>query len=634
MKLAIRNDEADVVVCLATSRLYRRALTALQFAQEYVVEAGMRCVFVLQSIDSLETDQWQILLQLHAIMDENQLKYMVGHIRAGHEGLLLLERVHSTLAFGYAGKVIEGALTRLRKPSRKIEIDENLRKWVIQVFKWFVDNKANYKAIARRLNAEKVAPPPKVSHWTRHAVKYLLGNRRYVGDWSYGRRETVWMNRLDTSRQIPREKPLRDHRIDRLRIVDDALFGAAYERIESLKLGERTGRWRRDAQGEPLIDLLHGLLWCAKHDRALVPAGSRGQYWLCRACKKIDSPHEQHLYSQLRRDLALKLAVETVVSALRIDDATKQRIVEKASWHIKDALTRPAEDVSKFDNEIANLHGKVAFMFDNLGETASEREHTTKLIDAKRKEIRELKERKKTIEAARTVLSEMPTIERVREEADRRAACILSAQTSDVAADRRAANELLRQIVGGKITLEQVGDRKHSQGHLRGSFRPALVGLVHGMPVLPDDLAEPVVIDFVAPTRLNSDADAVGTMLGENPNMTLQQIGQRLGLLKSTVTKAVKAYYEARGEPVPDMRRRGQQLKYSVKPPPYIRIAEAAAKMYQEGKLLGEIATAVESNRTTVEKSLRYWHDQRGLVYLDGRARRKQLAIKSRRKDI
>jgi hypothetical protein len=59
-------------------------------------------------------------------------------------------------------------------------------------------------------------------------------------------------------------------------------------------------------------------------------------------------------------------------------------------------------------------------------------------------------------------------------------------------------------------------------------------------------------------------------------------------------------------------------------------MAERAGEMHMAGRLLAEVTEAVGSNRTTVEKSLRYFCQQRGIEYVDGRTRRKQLAVKSR----
>ena len=93
--------------------------------------------------------------------------------------------------FGYRGKQVPGTPTRQGNVRREWEVDPELSPWVVQCFRWFVHDRLGYSQIARRLRKSDVPPPPRVARWTWRAVKHLLANRRYTGDFSYGLTEAV-----------------------------------------------------------------------------------------------------------------------------------------------------------------------------------------------------------------------------------------------------------------------------------------------------------------------------------------------------------------------------------------------------------------------------------------------------------
>jgi len=93
---------------------------------------------------------------------------------------------------------VPGELTRLGKPRRKWAIDLATGPWVVHAFNWFVKDELNFTQIARKLRKENVPPPPRVPRWTRLAVRHLLTNRRYIGDWSYGWQESICRTRPAT----------------------------------------------------------------------------------------------------------------------------------------------------------------------------------------------------------------------------------------------------------------------------------------------------------------------------------------------------------------------------------------------------------------------------------------------------
>ncbi len=63
-------------------------------------------------------------------------------------------------------------------------------------------------AIARRLNGEGASLSPKCvnGQWTPCAVKILLENGRYIGNWAYRESETIWQSEKNYGRQFAMER--------------------------------------------------------------------------------------------------------------------------------------------------------------------------------------------------------------------------------------------------------------------------------------------------------------------------------------------------------------------------------------------------------------------------------------------
>lgn len=56
-----------------------------------------------------------------------------------------------------------------------------------QVFRSFIDDGDNYQQIADRLNAQRIIPSSGLHFWTRHQVKGILSNEKYLGTMLYNR---------------------------------------------------------------------------------------------------------------------------------------------------------------------------------------------------------------------------------------------------------------------------------------------------------------------------------------------------------------------------------------------------------------------------------------------------------------
>ena len=114
------------------------------------------------------------------------------------------------------------------------------------------------KATALALNAEGVGAPNSrrttQRGWAPSTVRDVLHRRLYLGEQIWGRRRKryAWGQ---ARRQAPRpDAEWTRHRDERLRIVPDALWGAAHDRLDGMRtvyLRHQDGRvWGRPAYGK------------------------------------------------------------------------------------------------------------------------------------------------------------------------------------------------------------------------------------------------------------------------------------------------------------------------------------------------------------------------------------------------
>lgn len=277
---AIASGRVAVVIIFSTNRLFRKLYKSLAFVEEEIVDRGIRCVFVCSGIDTSREDHWRQMLHVQGLIDEFILEMTAQHVRAAHEGLLIQMRVFGTVTFGYLGEVIEGVVTRMGKPAKRLAVNAEEAKWVQQVFVWFTVDRLSIAEIVRRLNDGNAPLPPRsrAGRWTRTAVMRLLRNERYIGNWAYGNTKVVWQNKKNYARYVEREEPLREVKFDALRIIDDATWQRAQALLADLS--RNAGRRPKDGNARRQPRVLNEFLYCQGHQKRLKVFGAREIYGL------------------------------------------------------------------------------------------------------------------------------------------------------------------------------------------------------------------------------------------------------------------------------------------------------------------------------------------------------------------
>jgi hypothetical protein len=628
LKLVLAHKAVKALLILTTNRLSRKTYKALQFVEEEVVGRGIRALFVKSGVDTADEKRWRMLLNHYAAIDEFVSSMYADNIRVAHEGLFAQRLVFGTITFGYKAEEVAGPPTLQKRPRCQYAIDPEAAPWVVKIYRWFAEDRLPLAEILRRLNADPTVPlgPKAVSgRWTRQALKLLLTNPRYRGLWSYGRMETIWQPAQDYARQFPRERPLAEEDFEELRLVSDELWYAAQERLLSVEANGGRKPTDGDRKRRPL--LLNGLFACAAHGQRLYVGGVHGRTMFCPVCRDLPAA-ERPLFSQLNRELALRVTCHKLVELIRADAALTATVVE-AVWLEAEALQKPdptrLTELKKCEERLTQ---QIKFILGNAGETQAEQDESAV-------ELRRLRAERTRLEAERSALEgrdrqphELPDEAQILSLLAEMGDILGAAATGADSEGFGAAREVIELLIDGRIELTQQGERKPQRGWLRGRFRVnvlnGLVGKLLGETRVAGESAAVVEIDFRDPPEVEQWVDRVKGLYDRG--LLVKAIAAELGINRNLVRDALAVWFARRGERSPDGRSRRAQLERKhLEPPLYQRVAERVKELETQGRLLQDIASELGLALNTVTRALAFWRDNNGEEREDGRSRRKRL---------
>ena len=630
---AISAKKFKSLLVFGTSRLYRKAHRAVRFVEEDLVEKGMRCFFVQQNIDTAANKDWRLHLSIQAAIDENGTSMYAENIRSVHQGMFLRMEVNGTLALGYCGELIPGLLTRRNRPKCKIAVDPETKTYVERIFTWYLVDGLAMDQIARLLNDDPDAPSPPKSlpgMWTHSSVRGVLANARYRGYWEYGKTYTCYQSAEDYLRQFQREAPLQAAHFEALRIVSDAVW----YKVQALLLQERGNRGRKPTKSAAHLrpKLLNGILWCPEHDRPLQTGGGANKMMVCKLCRATVK-EKRPLYTQLNRELALKLTLDKLAELVRSDEGLVAMIVEACRCEAATAQQPDPTRLGQLKSQEAKKSRAIQSNLRNRGDTEEDQAETDIVVAELRRERAVLHAEIGLLEAAQHRQAIVPEETTVRGMLADLGGTLAQAGLEADDTKTRMIRRLIVALTGGKIMLSQQGERQAQRGWLQGRFRVDLlshaVERLTGFPTSAADSRE-VTIDFRRPTKRETEADEAWAM--QEAGALHIDIVQQLKFSKRKVTALLKHASAVRGIPYEDGRSRRSRLerKHQV-PPPFERLAsEVGALAEVEGLLYVEIQDRLHVDKTTVSKAHDKYRADHGLPPLDGRARRKLLDHKNR----
>lgn len=628
---ALAENRAHVAIMFTTNRLYRKFYQSLAFVEEEICDRGKRAVFVKSGpIDTDDKEHWRKLLHIHALIDEFVIQTIAAHVQSAHEGLLLQTRVFGTVTFGFTGEPIPGQTTRLGKPAKRLVIDGVAAEWVKKVYRWFLVEHASIREIVRRLNAEKAPLPPRsqAKRWTRVAVRRLLSNPRYRGWWEYGRTQAVWVNKPGYSKHVEREEPLAGVQVESLRIIDDATWYAAQERLG--KVSRNAGRTPVDGDRRSRPRVLNDLIYCGKHNTSLYVHGPNGKYMVCPACR--DEP-EPELYSLLHRRLTLDLISDELAKLIPADESLVDDVIGASMEHLQ-TLTQPdPAQAASLKHDIERLTRQIDFVLETPVETEQDRDENRARVGKLRAERAGRQKVLAEVEEAVRNPQRVPTRDEIQSQLNDIRSVLREAACSDDPAELAALHDIIAEATGGKIIVTQQGKRDRHKGWLRVSFDVNVLDVVARRFGIPQTTSDGVHVEIDIKKANWRDEMCEKVMILYRKDLLGKEIGEKLGLHRSQVTMLLQHWATKHGQELPNgHKRRAALLRKQTKTPKYQELADPAKALWDlpENLAVLEIGRRLRTNDTIVWKAIAFWHRVRGLPVPTAKDRRMRTMQRAR----
>ena len=210
-----------VLLALTTNRLHRKLHRALQFVEEELVERGRRSD--LRRIRDRYRRRRASALANEFSRDDGRVRHlrsMPATSAQAHEGLFERGLVCGTITFGYRGEPIPGEFTEQKGPRRRLVATRRPAPRVLQIFRWFVEDRVTIAGIVRRLNGDsRVQLPPRCmsGRWSRRAVRLLLSNSQIQRALAVRQDRSRLAKQERLAGQRLHERPLRDEQIEGIR---------------------------------------------------------------------------------------------------------------------------------------------------------------------------------------------------------------------------------------------------------------------------------------------------------------------------------------------------------------------------------------------------------------------------------
>jgi len=277
----------DVLLVDDLSRLSRDAAEMLRLARllEY---AQITLISVADGIET-GTKLSKLTLSVKAIFNEQYLDDLRERVLRGMRGRFARGLHTGGRIYGYRSVPVVDPSGRVDAAGQalllgmELVIDPDEARIVRQIFEWFAAG-VSMRAIAHRLNDQAIAFPAASSRrgvkrkgWAQSAVRVILRNDKYRGQWIFGRR--IFFKDPISGRRRARQRPSNEWQISEhpdLRLIPDELWQAVHTRFAHLGTVYRPRRDRGRLNGRETgapssrTALFSGLLRCGECGGSLV----------------------------------------------------------------------------------------------------------------------------------------------------------------------------------------------------------------------------------------------------------------------------------------------------------------------------------------------------------------------------
>lgn len=364
-----------------TSRLSRDKIDQAQIIRD-LKDAGIMIYFVSDNIDTADETSEDVLLPIYGIKDSLYSRELSRKTKRGMEGQVLRGYSPGGRTYGYhyvAEPDPAGGIDKKTRQPRalgiKIEIDEEQAAVVRTIFSMYASG-YGLKGIAHSLNEQDVPSPRpsgRLSGWCPNAIREMLRNRKYIGDWTWNK--TKWTRKRKTGKRVQAPRPKSEwveYENPALLIVGRDKWDAVQERIERRKTGLRGKR-----VGPRRNYLLSGILKCGVCGSSLVvvKTGKDGDYWY--RCNANWQRGAKVCPNNVR--VSGKEIEDRVIGALRnqlLAPEVIDLIVEKTNMILREHMGEREGDIRRLSDKRAQAQKELS----NLIQCISSGDYTPKSI--------------------------------------------------------------------------------------------------------------------------------------------------------------------------------------------------------------------------------------------------------------
>ena len=626
------------------SRLGRESVISMPILKRLVCVYRIRIISVTEGIDS-NREGWEMSAQIVSIQHERYVKELSANVLRGQEANLTKGFSNGDYCFGYTSVPVAGSEQtrrgRYARPRRTYAIDPQQAEWVRQIFTWFVQERRSLSWITRELNRLGAPKDHRATSklWHHQYVSKLLRNQKYVGRWPWGQMQNV---RDPSSGKVTQEERADDitqqwlREFAELRLIDDEIFNAAQQYLRENE--ERRARGYQpdgkfsSAQASTTniqpSHLLSGLIVCGHCERTFHVGGSHGKYLFCPGYRAGNCTCQ----TQLNRQLAEGLILRQISHQILANPAWLELVFTRTLANWRELQRSLPDELRGRERALIEIQRKIDGLLNMIEDSTTRDPDVQHRLQQRRTERDQLKVQIAVLQANQHQCPQEPTLAWLTNQLQNLQQ-ILESPTP-------AAALALRNLVGGKIIVKEIRPAGRKRYFLQGTLRVGGQGLLAALHLSTasdciariDDPAA-IQITFVRPDSLAERAEQAH-LLSEQEKLHCQ-IAQEMQCSRSMVTKLLKYWSKVKGLTRIDGRTRRTQLaQQHAIPPLYQQIAERVMELYGENLLLVEIAQQLQCDRSTITDAIRWWHASRGLEVPDGRARRKDLTRKARKRTI
>jgi site-specific DNA recombinase len=256
--------------------------------------AGGRFISTSEGIDTDNRD-WSMKTKIMEFHHSHTIEGSRDRIRRGQRGRVIAGDSAGDFSYGYRSFYRDQnwaeMISQGLRPKKGIEIDTEQADWIRTIFKWFVEG-YSIRKIAKCLTLADATKGRRATTkgWHFQQVHGILNNRKYIGEWTWGEKETIHNSNGKKKQVASNPADVVHCKRPELRIVDLELWQQAQNRLKQFqeKCGYRPGQRKRGPKPPTNPAMVYprsplgGLLICSECRGKMWHTGSGNRsYYLC-----------------------------------------------------------------------------------------------------------------------------------------------------------------------------------------------------------------------------------------------------------------------------------------------------------------------------------------------------------------